>query len=227
MGTCDNLLSIRRDVLETKVLDGLKHQLMHPKMVTAFIEEFHREVNRQRAQLDGQQDRTARDLEKTEREIRWLIEAIKSGVPGIAVKDEMACWRPNEVSFVPSSRRHPLPCRARTPTSPSCIDRRSSTSPRPSMKSRLVLEATQCMRELIEEIRRVPEEGQLRIELYGELASLINLANGHPRSKGTGVQVTLVAGTRNRLDLQLRLLTTVALEQGLVKALSSSPECPL
>jgi hypothetical protein len=33
------------------------------------------------------------------------------------------------------------------------------------------------------------------VELYGELAALINLANGQPRSKGTGVQVTLVAVT--------------------------------
>ena len=47
---------------------------------------------------------------------------------------------------------------------------------------------------MIEEIRLVPDNGKLRIELYGELASLINLANGNPRSKGAGVQVTLVAG---------------------------------
>ena len=57
------------------------------------------------------------------------------------------------------------------------------------------LEAAECIRELIEEIRLVPENGKLRVELYGELAALINLANEHPRSKGTGVQVTLVAGT--------------------------------
>ena len=61
------------------------------------------------------------------------------------------------------------------------------------------LEAAECIRELIEEIRLVPEMGSLRVELYGELAALINLANGHPRSKGTGVQVTLVAGTRSHL----------------------------
>ena len=47
---------------------------------------------------------------------------------------------------------------------------------------------------MIEEIRLVPDNGKLRIELYGELANLINLANGNPRSKGAGVQVTLVAG---------------------------------
>ena len=65
------------------------------------------------------------------------------------------------------------------------------------------LEAAECIRDLIEEVRLVPENGKLRIELYGELAALINLANEHPRTKGTGVQVTLVAGTRNHLDLQL------------------------
>ena len=61
------------------------------------------------------------------------------------------------------------------------------------------LEAAECIRDLIEEVRLVPENGKLRIELYGELAALINLANEHPRSKETGVQVTLVAGTRNHL----------------------------
>ena len=45
----------------------------------------------------------------------------------------------------------------------------------------------------------MPEKGKLRVELYGELAALINLANEHPRSAGTGAQVTLVAGARNLL----------------------------
>src|SRR4051794_35780916 len=58
------------------------------------------------------------------------------------------------------------------------------------------LEAVECIRELIEEIRLLPDNGKLRVELYGELAALIKLANEHPRSKGTGVQITLVAGAR-------------------------------
>ena len=56
------------------------------------------------------------------------------------------------------------------------------------------LEAAECIRGLIETIRLVPENGKLRVDLYGELAALLNLANRHPRSRGTGVQVTLVAG---------------------------------
>ena len=40
------------------------------------------------------------------------------------------------------------------------------------------------IRGLIEEVRLVPEEGRLRIELSGELAALISLANQHPRPSG-------------------------------------------
>ncbi len=47
---------------------------------------------------------------------------------------------------------------------------------------------------LIEEVRLVPENGTLKIELFGQLAALINLTNKNPRSKETGAQVTLVAG---------------------------------
>ena len=61
------------------------------------------------------------------------------------------------------------------------------------------LEAAECIRDLIDEIRLVPENGKLRVKLYGELAALLNLANEHPRSKGTGVQITLVAGARSHL----------------------------
>src|SRR4029077_19861839 len=45
-GTCGNLLTIRRDVLETSVLSGLKTHLMDPKLVKEFAAEYHREVNR-------------------------------------------------------------------------------------------------------------------------------------------------------------------------------------
>jgi hypothetical protein len=41
------------------------------------------------------------------------------------------------------------------------------------------LEAVECIRELIEEIRLLPDNGKLRVELYGELAALIKLANEH------------------------------------------------
>ena len=56
------------------------------------------------------------------------------------------------------------------------------------------IDTAERIRELINEIRLVPEKGKLSIQLFGELAALLNLANERPRSGGTGAQVTLVEG---------------------------------
>jgi site-specific DNA recombinase len=60
-------------------------------------------------------------------------------------------------------------------------------------------EASAALRSLIEEIRLVPVEGKLEIELAGDLAGILALTNDNPRRVGRGLQVTLVAGARNPL----------------------------
>jgi hypothetical protein len=83
---------------------------------------------------------------------------------------------------------------------PNSIGRRLSTSTEALNNEHSRLEAAECTRELIEEIRLVPESGKLRVELYGELADLINLANEHPPFEGNGgAQILLVAGARSHL----------------------------
>ncbi len=42
----------------------------------------------------------------------------------------------------------------------------------------------------------MPEDGELKIELFGELATLVSLANKDPRPDDRGLHVTLVAGGR-------------------------------
>ena len=46
-------------------------------------------MNRLAATQDTERDRLTRGLVKTERDIKKLVEAIKDGVPGSAIKDEM------------------------------------------------------------------------------------------------------------------------------------------
>jgi site-specific DNA recombinase len=193
-GTCNNLLTVRRDILEATVLDGLKNQLMQPELVTAFVQEFHRETNRQRAKQDEGRDRTGRDLEKTEREIRRVIDAIKSGVPGVAVKDEMTALEARRVELLAQLQAAPPPMPRLHPNLAELYRQKVMNLAEALNEEHTRLEAAECLRELIEEIRLVPKNGKLQVELYGELAALLNLANKHPRSKETGVQITLVAG---------------------------------
>jgi site-specific DNA recombinase len=193
-GTCDNLLTVRRDVLEATVLDGLKNQLMHPELVTAFVDEFHKEMNRQRAEQDGHRDRIARDLEKAERETRRLIGAIKAGVPGAAVRDEMTALEARRAELLAQLDAAPPPLPRLHPNLADLYRQKVVNLAESLNEEETRLEAAECIRELIEEIRLVPKNGKLQVELYGELVALLNLANEHPRSKGTGVQITLVAG---------------------------------
>ncbi len=202
-GTCNNLLTVRRDILEATVLDGLKNQLMQPELVTAFVQEFHRETNRQRAKQDEGRDRTGRDLEKTEREIRRVIDAIKSGVPGVAVKDEMTALEARRVELLAQLQAAPPPMPRLHPNLAELYRQKVMNLAEALNEEHTRLEAAECLRELIEEIRLVPKSGKLQIELYGELAALLNLANKHPRSKETGVQITLVAGACNHRELTL------------------------
>ena len=193
-GTCNNLLTLRRDELEAKVLDGLRHQLMRPEMVRTFIDEFQREVNRQASEQDLRHDRARRDLEKTEREIRRLIEAIKAGVPGAIVKGEMTTLETRRSDLLSQLEAAPPPTPRLHPSIAEIYRQKIVDLGEALNDERTRTEAAECIRELIEEIRLVPEKGKLRIELFGKLAALINLANKNPRSGGTGVQVTLVAG---------------------------------
>jgi hypothetical protein len=62
---------------------------MQPEMVRTFVDEFYRELNRQASEQDARRECATRDLAKTEREIDRVIEAIKAGVPGATIKDEM------------------------------------------------------------------------------------------------------------------------------------------
>ncbi len=49
-GTCSNRKTIARTEVETRVLDGLKHRLMHPDLVAEFIAEYQRAFNELRAE---------------------------------------------------------------------------------------------------------------------------------------------------------------------------------
>jgi len=68
------------------------------------------------------------------------------------------------------------------------------------------LEASEMLRGLIDSIVLMPEKGQLRVELRGNLAAMLTAAQLTKRSPETGgllVPVQLVAGARNKLYRQL------------------------
>lgn len=194
-GTCDNLLTIRRDAIEASVLAGLQTHLMHPDCVEVFIEEFNREFNRLAAAQDAERVRIAAELAKTNRDIQSLIEAIKSGVPGAAIKDEMQALENRRVELIHTLEQSPPSLPRLHPNLSKVYRDKVDNLVRALSADSSRAEAAEAIRGLIKEIRLVPVGDQLDIELYGELAALFDLAqNKHPQSNDMGVQVTMVAG---------------------------------
>ena len=66
-------------------------------------------------------------------------------------------------------------------------------------------DAVEAIRALIETILLEPDGDQLKITLKGDLAGMLSAAGDSKRSPGTGdllVQIKLVAGARNHLNLE-------------------------
>ena len=193
-GTCDNLKTIRRDELEAKVLDGLKGQLMRPERVKEFADEFHRAMNRLSADEDRSRASLGKDKIRVGLEIQRIVKAIKDGVPAQSLKDELLALERQKETIEQSTQTLPAPRPRLHPNLAQLykdkIDRLVECLNDDSIRE----EASSVLRDLIDEIRLSPDGRTLRIEIFGELASLFALAQEHPRSAQAEVQVTLVAG---------------------------------
>ena len=195
-GTCSNRLSIRRDDLEARVVDGLRKELMHPDLVKAFIDEFHSEANRLAADRDFDRDRLVRNMERTNRDLKRIVQAIKDGIPALTLKDELMGLEERKLELEQMVSKAPAPVPRLHPRLADLYRRKVDDLHDALNREDTRAEASEAIRSLIDEIRLVPEKGELKVELFGELAALVGLANESPRSDDRGLQVTLVAGAR-------------------------------
>jgi hypothetical protein len=108
-GTCNNLLTIRRDILVASVLSGLKTHLMDPELVKEFAAEYQREVNRLRTARDSEVVRQKNELERIEQQIRAVIEAIKDGLRTPSMKEELFALEARTRELAAQVARAPAP----------------------------------------------------------------------------------------------------------------------
>jgi site-specific DNA recombinase len=206
-GTCKNLLTIRRDVLEASVLSGLKTHLMTPELAREFAAEYQREVTRLNALREGDHVRRTQELVKVERQIVAIIDAIKDGLRTPSMKEELLALEARKQELAAEIKQAPAPAPRLHPKLAELyrerVERLHEELNRPELRS----EAGQVLRGLIDEVHLIPENGRLEIELVGSLTGILALAADSKQpvtADRDGLQATLVAGTRNCLDLLLR-----------------------
>jgi site-specific DNA recombinase len=210
-GTCDNRLNIRIQVLEDAVLAGLRSRLMAPDLFKEFCQEYHREVNRLRGEENATVDAQRTELARIERRIGKLVELItEDDAPVKALKTELKSLEGRQgeleralaVATAPAPLIHPNLAeiyRQRVAALHEALHDAGSRD-----------EAFDVIRSLIDEIRLVPADGELRIEIKGELAGVLELcqqANGKKpgdlSTAGLAEQIKMVAGKRNHRQLTL------------------------
>ena len=88
-GTCDNRVSIKKDLLESAVINYLKDELIKPDVIDAFIQEYNRHLktlNQSNVKNAKSNQKKVTELQKQKANI---IDSIKKGIPVEYVKEEL------------------------------------------------------------------------------------------------------------------------------------------
>ena len=204
-GTCSNTLTIRRDILEERVLEGLRHNLMQPDAVKLFVEEFNAELNRLWATRTAGRSAQERDLARVQKDLDRAVDAVLAGLRSTEIQDRLTALEARKADLQASLATPAEPMPALHPGIADVYARKvadlSASLNDPAFRQ----EASRALRALIEEVRLLPDNGALAVELYGELGSLLSLCGSgsgsgvrtqeRPRGgAGGALQITLVAG---------------------------------
>jgi site-specific DNA recombinase len=184
-GTCSNRVNIRLDTLEQMILDGLRHRLMAPDLFKTFCEEFHREVNRLRTDGNAANEAKRNELGRVERRVRRIIEVIaEDDAPIRSLKQELVALEERQLELQRELATTEAPAPLIHPNLAEVYRQRVEQLHGALQDPTTRDEAFELIRSLIDEIRLVPEKGELRVELRGELAGILALAADRKKPGG-------------------------------------------
>jgi DNA invertase Pin-like site-specific DNA recombinase len=205
---CSNRLTIRRDVLEATVMDGLRSRLMDPDLFKVFAQEFAAEWNGLQADAESTLDRLRSEHQRVCRQIDRLVDALADGEPAARLTGKLRELEQRrlelelqlETAKAPAPRLHPNIAE---------VYRRKVEELHEALKAEDAGPARELVRGLVEAIVLMPEDARLRVEVRGELAAILRLsglANAKAPAGGPELlaeQIKMVAGARNLRELTL------------------------
>ena len=129
--------------------------------------------------------------------IRAIIEAIKDGLRSPGMKEELYTLEARKRGLRAEMKQAPALSPRLHPKLADLYRQRVDRLHEELNRTDLRSEAAQALRELIDEVRLIPEDGKLEIELVGDLAAILALSADSKKpvtDDRDGLQVTLVAG---------------------------------
>jgi site-specific DNA recombinase len=197
---CANLRTIRRDELENTVLDALRERLMDPELFKEFARSFVAEWNRLQATVTADHDARRVELDRTRLQIDRLVDAIAEGTPAAAVRDRLAALEVRRCALEPELAA-PSPPAPRLHPNLAEVYRQKVAGLTQALQADDGAKVRQLVRGLVEQITLIPDGDHHRVEVRGELAAILRMAQGPGSAKSAGgdadtlaVQIKMVAG---------------------------------
>jgi len=183
-GNCDNGRTVRRDDIERRVLAGLTDKLVSPEAVAAAVRAYAEETNRQNHERRAQADVDRRALEKIERGVKGIMDAIEDGMYQPAMKARMEDLERQRAEIEARLAQAPADVPDLHPSIAELyrakVTRLAEALAKPASNG----EAREDIRSLVGEVVITPGEkrGETRAVLRGELMAILDLAAGRRRS---------------------------------------------
>jgi hypothetical protein len=156
---------------------------------------------------NARRDRLRSELTQVERRLRRIVEAIADGVPARTLKDELLALEARQEQLQAELAAAPeAPQPLLHPNLPEIYRRKVATLAEALADEAIQDEAFELIRSLIDKIVLVPEGEELRIEIHGELAGILELCQHSKtpgRSRASAEQIKVVAGAHNHRQFQL------------------------
>jgi DNA invertase Pin-like site-specific DNA recombinase len=199
-GSCDNGRTIRRPVIEQRVLSGLTDRLVSAEAVAEAVRAYHQEMNRQNHERRAQTDTDRQALPKIERAIKGIMAAIEDGMYQPAMKARMAELEGQKAELETRLRKAAPDLPDVNPNIAEVYRQKIERLADALADSQASQEAASAIRSLIGGVVLTPGErrGEVNATLSGELLAILDIASGGnaPRTAVPGVITNAVASPR-------------------------------
>jgi len=194
-GTCENSHTVKRQEIEARVLNGLRHNLVSPEAVETAIRNGVELVNRSNRELRARQMDDRQALAKVQRGIDAITAAVEDGLYQPSMKARLADLEQQKTQLAARLSEAPAVMPDIHPNVAGLyarmIERLTTALEDDTTRS----EAMEAIRSLIDKVVITPgaRRGEVQAELHGKLAEILN-ATTRPAGAGRVVITSVDAG---------------------------------
>ena len=182
LSVCDNRTNIRVDDLDNMILDSLKGQLMAPALFEEFAKAFVKEVNTLRSSQTNTRKAQEAELQRLEKQIRNIIEAIKDGLATSSMKAELHEMDARKVTLTENLAMHEDEQPLLHPAMAQIYRDKVANLADALIDDQTKPEAFEAIRGLVDKIALTPSTNGLDIKLTGDIASIMEIASNTPQT---------------------------------------------